>query len=81
MCLGALQFLLYILDLPNKLHNKAKLFADDCVVYASGKITRELSSLQADLKILKEWQNSWGMEFNTSKYYTMSSQTADSPQT
>ena len=52
---GPLQFLIYINDLSSKLHNKARLFADDCVVYASGKTAAELSLLQADLKTLEEW--------------------------
>ena len=68
---GPLQFLIYINDLPKKLKNNVRLFADDCVVYASGKTTAELSSLQADLKILEEWQNTWAMEFNASKCYIM----------
>ena len=71
LVIGPLQFLIYINDLPNKLHNKARLFADECVVYASGKIAAELSSLQADLKTLEEWQNTWAMEFNASKCYIM----------
>ena len=68
---GPLQFLIYINDLPSKLYNKARLFANDCVVYASGKTTAELSTLQADLKTLEEWQNTWAMEFNASKCYIM----------
>ena len=68
---GPLQCLIYINDLPSKLHNKVMLFADVCVFYASSKTAAELSSLQADLKTLEEWQNTWAMKFNASKCYFM----------
>ena len=38
------------------------------VIYARGytfyKTAANLSSLQADLTTLEEWQNTWAMEFN-----------------
>jgi hypothetical protein len=65
--LGPLLFLLYINDLPDKLQNTTRLFADDCLVYSSGTTTEHIDSLQKDLKQLEHWQNTWQMSFNPSK--------------
>ena len=45
-----------IYDLPDKLRSTARLFADDCILYASGT-TADLDILQEDLHLLEEWQN------------------------
>jgi hypothetical protein len=69
--LGPLLFLLYINDLPNHLASTARLFADDCLVYTSGKDDSHVKVLQEDLKKLEKWQEKWKMSFNPSKCSTM----------
>jgi hypothetical protein len=68
---GPLDFLIYINDLPDNLSNKARLFADDCVIYTAAKSQQDLQSLQEDLKKLEVWQKTWGMSFNASKCFIM----------
>ncbi len=69
--LGPLLFLIYINDLPDELKSTSRLFADDCVVYSSGKDSAHLRLLQRDLTNLQTWQDTWQMEFNASKCYIM----------
>ncbi len=78
--LGPLLFLAYINDLPNKIRSSVRLFADDCVVYASGKDQEHIKTLQQDLYQLEKWQNKWEMAFNAKKCYIMCfSSKKDSP--
>ena len=63
--------MLYINDLPANLTNKARLFADDCVLYTAAKTEQDLQTLQDDLTKLEEWQNRWGMSFNAAKCFIM----------
>jgi hypothetical protein len=79
--LGPLLFLLYINDLPDKLSCKTRLFADDCVVYSSGKSELHLAHLQDNLNQLQKWQDKWLMEFNASKCYVMKISNKKNPPT
>ena len=57
--LGPLLFLLYINDLPSNLASSVRLFADDCLVYTSGKDSKHIMMLQEDLNRLQVWQDVW----------------------
>ena len=69
--LGPLLFFAYINDLPNKIRSSVRLFADDCVVYASGKDQDHIKLLQEDLYQLEKWQDKWEMAFNAKKCFIM----------
>ncbi len=79
--LGPLLFLLYINDLPDQLQNTTRLFADDCLVYSSGKTTNHIDSLQQDLHKLEDWQDRWQMSFNPSKCSILQISTKRKPPT
>ena len=65
--LGPLLFLAYINDLPSKVHAKARLFADDCLLYCRIKTDEDAESLQDDLNKLQDWEADWQMHFNPDK--------------
>ena len=70
--LGPLLFLLFINDLPSCVTLQCKLFADDCVLYHQVKDQSDSIALQNDLKALEEWTHMWGMEFNATKCFVVS---------
>ena len=65
--LGLLLFLAYINDLPSKVNAKARLFADDCLLYRNIKTDEDAESLQDDLNKLQDWEADWQMHFNPDK--------------
>ena len=66
--LGPLLFLMYINDLPSDLQCNTRLFADDCLLYATiANPATDGQVLQSDLKTLELWPNKWQMEFNPKK--------------
>ena len=65
--LGPLLFLLHINDLPSVVSSKARLFADDCLIYRYFKNKEDQIALQKDLNLLENWGNTWGMRFNAAK--------------
>ena len=65
--LGPCLFLAYINDLPNSIKSRARLFADDTIVYLTIKPKSSAESLQQDLKLLELWEQEWSMEFNPDK--------------
>ena len=65
--LGPLLFLAYINDLPSKVHDKARLFADDCLLYRRIKTDEDAESLQDDVNKLQDWEADWQMHFNPDK--------------
>ena len=69
--LGPLLFLLYINDLPDNLSTSVRIFADDCLVYTPIRTQNDSSLLQNDLHKLQNWQDTWLMQFNPDKCYTM----------
>ena len=77
--LRPLLFLAFLNDLPNQIKSSVRLFADDCVVLASGKDQEHVKSLQRDLYQLEEWQNEWEQAFNAKKCYIMFLIQEDSP--
>lgn len=65
--LGPCLFLAYINDLPNSIQSRARLFADDTIVYLTVKSKSSAESLQQDLHSLESWEREWSMEFNPDK--------------
>ena len=65
--LGPLLFLAYINDLQSKVKAKARLFADDCLLYRHIKTDKDAESLQDDLYKLQDWETDWQMHFNPDK--------------
>ena len=71
--LGPLLFLLHINDLPSMVQpgTSCRLFADDCLLYRPIDSGEDQLTLQRDLAKLETWADSWGMRFNASKCYIM----------
>ena len=65
--LGPCLFLSYINDLPDSLKSRARLFAEDTIVYLTINSPSDPDILQADLHKLEEWESNWSMEFNLDK--------------
>jgi len=65
--LGPCLFLAYINDLPDSIKSKARLFADDTIVYLTVKSSSDAQILQNDLHSLEKWERDWSMEFNPDK--------------
>ena len=49
---------------------KARLFADDCIVYRNVKTLQDCQALQNDLYKLTDWEWKWGMLFHPDKCNT-----------
>ena len=60
--LGPALFLVYINDLPEKLHNTPRLFANDFLLYRVIESTADCDLLQRDLHTLGILGNDWSME-------------------
>ena len=65
--LGPCLFLAYINDLPDSIKSRARLFADDTIVYLTIKSNTCAEKLQHDLHCLEKWEKEWSMEFNPDK--------------
>lgn len=65
--LGPSLFLCYINDLHQSVKSRARLFADDTIVYLTINSENYPIQLQNDLKKLETWESKWSMEFNPDK--------------
>ena len=65
--LGPLLFVIYINDLPDKIENVTKLFADDSKIISVIKGKLEVEKLQKDLDEVDYWCQTWGMKLNVEK--------------
>ena len=65
--LGPCLFLAFINDLPDSLKSKARIFADDTIVYLTINSQSDAQTLQDDLLKLEQWESNWSMEFNPDK--------------
>ena len=67
-CIGTSIFLIYINDLVDNLTSKAKLFADDTLLFSvvyDESVTAE--KLNKDLETISKWAHQWKMQFNPDK--------------
>ena len=60
--LGPVLFLTFINDLPENLSSRARLFADDCILYREITSYLDQHLLQQDLDRLASWEKKWGMK-------------------
>ena len=69
--LGPCLFLFYINDLPDQLSSKARLFADDAIMYMTIQAPEDARLLQQDLDTLSSWSRKWMMELNPRKCHAI----------
>ena len=62
-----LLFLAYINDLPEATSSRARLFADDCLLFRRIRKIQDTVDLQNDLSSLEEWERKWQMCFHLEK--------------
>lgn len=77
--LGPLLLLIYINNLPRCITNKIRLFADDCVIYATITNHADQVTLQSDLTAIQNWCHKWQMSLNISKCKSISFQRRTNP--
>ena len=71
LVIGPLLFIIYINDLPEKLINKFKLYADDSKIIAKVGDSVEKASLQEDISSVVNWTKTWLMKLNAGKCKVM----------
>jgi hypothetical protein len=69
--LGPILFIIFINDIASKIKSQVRLFADDCILYRPIYGTSDCHVFQADLDILQTWADTWKMNFNVKKCFTM----------
>ena len=63
--LGSLLFLIYINDLSDDIITKAKLFADDTLLFSVvHDVNTSASNLKNDLSKINDWATQWKISFN-----------------
>ena len=65
--LGPMLFVIYINDLPERLINDSKLFADDSKIIAILNESLRNNSLQDDINAVTDWTHEWLMRLNALK--------------
>ena len=70
--LGPMLFQLYINDIPEGVHSKMRLFADDSIVYREILTPQDHISLNNDLDMLHQWATMRQMDFNVTKCAVLS---------
>ena len=61
-------FSFFINDLPKKISLSVTLVADDYMLYNQVEKPEDAEQLQQDLDTLRNWENTWWMEFNVEKW-------------
>ena len=70
--LGPILFLIYINNLPHGVTQSIVcLFTDDCILYRHVTDKNDINRLQTDLDMIAKWEETWLMEFNVGKCFTM----------
>ena len=57
--IGSLLFLVYINDMPPCVTSRARLFADDCLLYRPIKTEADATKLLEDIDALQNWESAW----------------------
>jgi hypothetical protein len=65
--LGPILFLVFINDLPNKIGNECRLYADDNKVIAPIGSEDDSLNFQIDINKLDEWSEKWSLGLNFEK--------------
>ena len=60
-------FALYVNDLPEKIHTKCLLFADDVKLYHTILTQNDSLLLQKDVDSLCQWSSDWKLDLNPTK--------------
>ena len=60
-------FLIYINNLPSRVHNKIRLYADDVLLYSYIQSQNDCTNLQQDLNSLLNWSCTWQMLLDPKK--------------
>ena len=61
-----------LVDLPDGVVNGTiRLFADDCIIYRPSRSKKDTDLLEVDLDAVGSWENTWLMQFNADKCFTM----------
>ena len=66
--IGPLLFLLYINDLPEKIKNVVKIFADDVKMVVN---PTNMPDIESDLEELCLWESKWLLKFNLDKCFVL----------
>ena len=69
--LAPVMFLIYINDMPEKVHSYMSMFADDAKLMKRVRQKEDCEDLQRDLDRVYEWSQTWEMEFNAKKCHVM----------
>ena len=62
--LGPLLFIIFINDLPDRVKNECKLYADDSKLIGAIKKEEDVLNIQKDIDNMQNWANTWQMSFN-----------------
>ena len=65
--LGPLLFIIFINDLPDRVKNECKLYADDSKLIGAIKKEEDVLNIQKDIDNMQNWANTWQMSFNYEK--------------
>ena len=65
--LGPLLFIIFINDLPDRVKNECKLYADDSKLIGEIKKEEDVFNIQKDIDNMQNWANTWQMSFNYEK--------------
>ena len=65
--LGPLLFVIFINDLPSRVRNVCKLYADDSKIMAKVRCMNECEILQNNLDSVVEWATEWQFLFKIGK--------------
>ena len=65
--LGPLLFLIYVNDIPSRIHSQVFTFADDTKFLQSINSFHESAVLQEDISSLSDWCSEWSLNLNVTK--------------
>ena len=62
--LGPLLFTIFINDLPDKIKNECKLYADGSIIIGVIEKEEDTIDIQKDIDSMQSWAKTWLMSFN-----------------